>query len=116
MASQKGEKEKGGGRFPEGSWDVLQAIIIDGEGGRFLDPVVTRDLSRNHEKQKVWLDITKHFNEVTSKYLVSFFMKGTVSQAQNRLKVVLLDRSWLGHPSLYVFKFFLCTFEFLTLL
>ena len=33
-------------------------------------------------------------------------VKGTVSTAQNRLKVVWLDRFWLGHPSLKVFEFF----------
>jgi len=38
--------------------------------------------------------------------------KGTVSPAQNRLNVVWLDRAWLGHPSLYVFKFFLLHLNF----
>jgi len=85
MAPQKGEKEKGGGRFPEGSWEALQAIITDGEGGRFLDPVVTRDLSRNHEKQKVWLDITKLFNEVTSKTILGsvYYIRIRIQQLLN---------------------------------
>ena len=41
-------------------------------------------------------------------------LKGTVSPAQNRLKVVWLDRPWLGHPSLHILNFFYLRFEFLT--
>jgi len=38
--------------------------------------------------------------------------KGTVSPAQNPLKLVWLNRPWLGHPLLYVFKFFILHLSF----
>jgi hypothetical protein len=36
---------------------------------------------------------------------VPYHIKGTVSPAQYRLKVVWLNRLWLRHPLLYVLKF-----------
>jgi len=36
---------------------------------------------------------------------LSLELKGTFSPAQNRLKVVWLDRLWLGHPSLFFNSF-----------
>jgi len=61
---ENGEKEKGPGRFPDESWPVLQTIILEGEGGSYLQTVVTRDVSKNHEKVLVWTKIAAAFNEV----------------------------------------------------
>jgi len=36
----------------------------------------------------------------SSPFFKTTVFKGTVSPAQNRLKVVWSDRPWLGHPSL----------------
>ena len=44
------------------------------------------------------------FGIILSSLIISRnFFKDTVSPAQNPLKLVWLDRSWLGHPSLQVF-------------
>ena len=64
MTPRKGEKEKGGGRFPEGSWEVLQSIIIDGQGGKWREIVASRDLRTHYLKAKAWNDITTEFNKV----------------------------------------------------
>ena len=73
----EGREGEGSGQFPEGSWEVLQDIILHGDGGRHLEPVVTRDVSKNYEKEQVWNKITTSFNEV------SFFYLFITQQTQN---------------------------------
>jgi hypothetical protein len=57
------EKQKGG-RFPEGSWKVLEEIVINGNDGRYLEIVRNRDMATNMAKAQVWNTITNQFNEV----------------------------------------------------
>jgi len=52
------------------------------------------DLFRPHIKA------FKHQKVCVSKKCHKFIFKGTVKPVQNGLKVVWLDRPWLGHPSL----------------
>jgi hypothetical protein len=58
------DREKAG-RFPEGSWDILQEIIMKGEDGRFWEILQDRSPNANMAKADVWHCITELFNEVT---------------------------------------------------
>ena len=96
-------------QYPIATWSQL--AFPDASKIRILIGISTvisiaSDFRNSEEqKQKVYMLILIHFNKYGEmKYFVQqvsvLSFKGTVSTAQNRLKVVLLDRSWLGHPSL----------------
>ena len=107
MAPKKGENEKGGGRFPKDAFKVLQDIIIHAEGGRFLEPVVTRDVSRNFEKKEVWLDITAIFNEVKLENFVIVFLSFAVLLIRNNYFLIrILPERSVGDPNQKGFKRF----------
>jgi hypothetical protein len=70
MADMRSEREAGkrfpkGKRFPEGSWKVLEDIIVNGEDGRFFEILHDRSPSANMARADVWNSITILFNEVT---------------------------------------------------
>jgi hypothetical protein len=50
--------------FGASSFDVLQDIIINREGGRFLSIIKNRDVSKNMTKADVWNAITAYYNQV----------------------------------------------------
>ena len=60
-----------GGKFPEGSWQLLEEIIVNGEGGRFLEILSDRSPNANMARAAVWRSITKQFNKVIGKGLPS---------------------------------------------
>ena len=55
------------------------------------------------------MQIQKHISGMVNEVNTVAF-KGTVSPAQNRLKVVWFDRTWSGHPLLRILKFFYVNF------
>jgi hypothetical protein len=50
--------------FNQRHWDTLHDIVINAEGGRFLQTLVVRDNARNLSKAEVWNEITSYFNQV----------------------------------------------------
>ncbi len=71
MADRRSEREAGkrfpkGKRFPEGSWKVLEDIIVNGEDGRFFEILHDRSPSANMARADVWNSITILFNEVSN--------------------------------------------------
>jgi hypothetical protein len=50
--------------FTQRHWETLQDIVINAEGGRFLQALVVRNNARNMSKAEVWDDITRYFNQV----------------------------------------------------
>jgi hypothetical protein len=68
--------------FGASSFDVLPDIIINREGGRFLQTVRDRDVSKNLTKAEVWNTITMYYNQVITSFhkLVKAFVLTTVHQ------------------------------------
>jgi hypothetical protein len=56
--------------FSQQHWEILQEIIIHGEGGRFLRALRVRDTSTNLTKAEIWEKITQYFIQVGVFYCV----------------------------------------------
>jgi len=51
--------------FPPEAFQILQGIIKNYDGGRFLEVIRDRSVGRNREKQGVWMEVTALFNKVS---------------------------------------------------
>jgi hypothetical protein len=51
-------------RFPPQSWDVLEEIVLQRDGGKYAEFLKNRDCSANMAKFDMWIVITRMFNEV----------------------------------------------------
>jgi len=51
--------------FPPEAFEILQGIIKNYDGGRFLEVIRDRSVGRNREKQGVWIEVTALFNKVS---------------------------------------------------
>jgi hypothetical protein len=61
MSSAKGERYS----FPANAFSILQGIIRNHDGGRFLEVIVNRSSGKNFEKLGVWTEVTDLFNQVS---------------------------------------------------
>jgi hypothetical protein len=50
--------------FTQVHWDTLQDIVINGEGGRFLQALRNRNAATNMSKAEIWENITQKFIQV----------------------------------------------------
>ncbi len=53
-------------RYQDREKQVLVDIVKAAEGGKYLELLLVRDMSKNLEKQEVWVKITALFSQVRS--------------------------------------------------